>query len=303
MKKILVLLAALAAVLLLVVGGLLLFAYRNLDEIVRRGTEAALVSTLDVPATVAGANVDLRAQKVEITGILIPNPEGFDSAHAVRIDRLAVQVDAQSFRTDTPVIKLIEVDRPNVIVEARGQRTNLQELMDRAGASAEEEPADDEEAMQLLIERLVIASPRVQVAVPMAGGRTAGVTLPTIERENIGGQDESVSPAEALEEFFALILAGVSDSAGLLASQVRDLGEGAIEAFGDALGGVGGELGRVLEGGTNIIGGAAAEAGEALGGAAGTARDAAGSAVGGIREGVGGILGRRGSSAEEPEDD
>lgn len=286
-KKLVLIGGVVLAVALLALGGLAYLAFSNLDEIVRKGAEVGLNASLNATSTVEGASVDLKGQSVELKGITIGNPPGYESDHAVKLARVKVTIDAASFKTEKPIIQLVEIVQPDIIMETKGKTTNLQALMKSAEEEQEQQEADPNQK-QFVIRRLSIEKPKVQVAIPLSGGRTAGVTLPSVEKENIG-EGEPVTTAEALEEFFGLVLATVQSGSRQLAAEVGKLGGEAAAAFSDATGDLGALASETTAAAKQAVSGAADSAKEAADEAVGTAKDAAK----GVGDAVGGLLGRK----------
>lgn len=283
MKKILMILLILGALVFVAVAAIGIIAFRNLDKIVRVGTEKGLSHVLMVDVTVDGAGVDVKNGRVELRGINIPNPPGYNSSHAMRFGLVACEVDAQSFRTNEPVVRLINIQAPDIVVEKVGPKTNLQTLADNAARLASEEEKEPSDK-QYRIDKLLVEDSVVRVAIPMSGGKTVSAKLPDVEKTNIGG-GESVSPAEFMQEFLATLMGSIGKLGTGAFEGVQGLSSEAMGALESGLGsleGVGGALGDVGKGVTGTVG----DVGKGVG-------DAAGDAV----RGLGGLLG--GKKGEE----
>lgn len=265
-KKILFGAAILVGVLVIALVAVGIYVYRNLNEIVRSQTESVMTSVLGVKVTLGGAAVKVRNGDITLTDLVIYNPEGFESSHALKFGEIQVTANIPSFRTNEPTITLVRITEPDIIYERKLRTSNLDELIANTKAKEEappEETATEEEAKQIKVDLILVEGSVVRVALPMAGGRTVNVQVPDIEIRDMG---EGMTPAEGLTLFLTKVLEGIAQN-----------GEAAISSALEGVGGVVGEAGSQLEG--------------------------AGRAVGDqIRGGVGGLLGgRRGDSQQQEE--
>ncbi|MDK2971908.1 MAG: hypothetical protein PWP23_1663 [Candidatus Sumerlaeota bacterium] len=292
MKKIIVILLVIIAVVVLAVGAGAYILYSKKDELVRRGTEKGLTFALMTDCTVGAAKLDIGAGTIEFTDIVLGNPSGYESPHAMKFGTVRVEADIQSFRTQEPTINLVQISQADIVLEKNMKSSNLQDLMANAGrfSSGEEAPPppDDPNAKAMKIKKVLVDGTTVNVALPLAGGKTIGVEVPTIEMEDIGGKKEKVTPAEALQQFIAEILASVTKAgSGLLPTDLLDSIGGSLENLpGDIkgqidgiLGGEGlGDVGKDLEDAAGSVTGEAEKAGKEIEGAV---KDVTGS-IGGL---------------------
>lgn len=290
MKKLLIAVIAIVLLVVLGVAAVLGYVYMNRNELARRGTEKVMSFVLLVNVTVQGADVDIKNGTVELTGINIPNPEGFDTEQAMYFGTVRVKADLRSFRTDTPVINEITVADSKIVLEAKTTGgTNLQKLTDNAArlSTGEEKPPKEGEK-SYKIEHVYINGTNVQVALPLSGGRTVGVTIPDIHLEDLGGEkEEGVTPAEAIQEFLAAILAKIKEQgAGIIPADI-------LNGIGDTLKGLPDDLQKNVEGILSGVGTTAEDASKSLEGAAQDAQKAAEDTAKEVEGALRGILGTR----------
>jgi uncharacterized protein YjbJ (UPF0337 family) len=281
----------------LLIAGLVFFVFQNLDEIVRRGTEEAMTYALQVDVTVDGASVDLGAGTIELTGVNIPNPEGYTSDHAMAFSRIRVEADTSTLRSDTPTLNLVQVTGSDIILEREGTTSNLQQLMANAQrlSSGEEPPPDEPEGKKMVIRRLVVDGTTVGVQLPVLN-QNLSVQVPDIEAEDIGGEGEEVTPAEALQEFIALILEAITRAGdGILPAEFLQDINGQLSNLSGELQDRLGDLGSQFEGALEGVRGSVEGAPDQVNEAADDARENVEGAVRDIEEGLGGLLGRRNS--------
>jgi hypothetical protein len=242
---------------LLLIGGIVLYIKRH--EIVRVGTERVLSHVLEVDVSVGGASVEPLRGTVTLRDIVIPNPDGYDSDHAMRLGEVHVEADIQSFLGDRPTIELIRITDPNFILERRLRTSNFRQLIASAarpsGSGEESEDAPEESQKAFRIDRVVVASTTVNVAVPATGGESVGVEIPDVVIENLGTDTQPIMPAEAIERLLTEILGAVTAMGGDVLGDLESLGEQAIdEATGAVEGAVDDVRGDIREGIGGLLG-------------------------------------------------
>jgi len=275
--KIVLISIAIVAV-LLIVGAVVL--YSNLDKVVQTATEKTLSYVLLADVKVGGCTVKPTEGLVEFRDIVIGNPKDktYGTDRAMRFGIVKAKANIKSFRTDEPVINLVQLSQAEITMEARLGGSNLQDLMDNASrlapkeeAGAEkpaEQPAAEEKSQKAIkIEKVVVEGTKVRVAIPFQkGGKTLDVALPSIEMNDLGGKKQGVTPAEAMREFFAGLIGGIKKSgSGILPDDVlgdmgaalnklpgglRDAGKSATEGVGGAVKGAG----KAVEGAVQDVG-------------------------------------------------
>lgn len=275
-KKILI---ALGLIVILI--GIGFFAiYRNLDKIVRVATERGLAFVLQVPVSVGGATVKPTEGFIEFRDIVIGNPPGYNTDRAMRFGLIRTQVDLKSIRTDEPKVNLVQVSGTEITMEAKRGGSNLQDLMNNASRLSqkekEEPPAEKKSEKAFKIEKVIVEQTTARVAIPFLGGQTLDVPLPRVEMENLGGKNERVTPAEAIELFLAEILGSIqSAGASILPGDV-------LASLGDSLKALPSEVVGQLK-----------QAPEAVTGAVQDAAKGVGDTINSVGDGIGGIFGKK----------
>lgn len=182
---------ALVALLLLGLGAAGLFWLRgNLDRLARD-------AIVDYGSRMTQAPVRLGAVKLSAgdgLGVLkelsIGNPAGFKTAHALRVEQIAVAVDLASVTREVVLIRQIELIAPDLIYEKAGSRTNFdalqaniaQQLGESSGAPAK----DGKPGKRFIVESFALRKARAQVSAGFLQGNTVSIALPDISLRDIG---------------------------------------------------------------------------------------------------------------------
>ncbi|WP_033067019.1 hypothetical protein [Thalassospira australica] len=273
MKKILI---GLAAIIVLVVGGLI-YVYANLDDIVKTTIEKAGTRVTLADVTVSGVSIEPTQNTAAIDGLVVGNPDGFDTDYAFSLGNISVRLDGSTLTSDTIRIIEVVVDSPSVIYELGNGSSNIatiqrnveafvQRVSGPTGAGgADQEPADDVAGSEgsgtkIIIDNVYVRNGDVGISAGVLQGKKLSASLPEIHLTDVGKDEGGATPAEVAGEILTAINASVFKAVsslnvdGLLQG-VGDLGKGVVGAVG-AVGGAASGGGTKLKDGADALGGA-----------------------------------------------
>lgn len=254
MKKVLLIIGA---VLLVLLVALML----SLGHIIKAAVNTAGPKLAGVPVRLEKVIVNPLSGMVRIKGLVVGNPEGFNTPSAMELNDFKVKIKMSSLFSDAIVIEQILIDAPQITYEKSLKSSNLSTLQanlapkETAEPKPEAAPEPKKEkgpAKKVIIDDFQLNGAIVNVTITALGGKKLTVPLPDIKMQNIGRDSGGTSPAEVISEVFSSI----------------------TKAVGEAVASAG-----------NI-------AGDALQGAAGAAGDAAKGAADSIKKGIGGLFGK-----------
>jgi hypothetical protein len=178
--------------------------------------------------------IDLRlftAPTFTLKGLVIGNPEGFQTPSLFELESVKVDLDHKSLGTDTVVINSIEVIGTDLTYEQR-LKSNISALLDHFESEEkeekEEEKKDDSAASKkVVIHDLQIHDTTLHLAVIGTGSHSAPIPLPPIHLTGIGeSKDDSgeagTSLSEAFVEVMKAVLSSVTSALGNVAGYVAD---------------------------------------------------------------------------------
>lgn len=257
-----------------------------LDAIVKSSVERGATIALGVETTLDSADLEILGGSVELDGLAVANPEGFEADHFLTLDETEVVVTMKSLRQPVVHVPKISLEDLHVVLERRDGKANYQHIMDNLGRfkrPGKEPSADEAEGKRYIIDELSIEDTRVDVQLLPVGGSltTAKVELPVIKLEDIGAKDgKGVLLSELSGIIVQAVLEEISKSAGdrlpssILAEldggldalgNLGEFGLGALEDLKDK-GGTLGDFGRDLkENSGEMFKGAGEKAGDATG--------------------------------------
>lgn len=252
-----------AAILVLLVAVML-----SLGAIIKTAVTTAGPKLAGVPIQLSKVTVNPFGGLVHIKGLVIGNPQGFNTPSAMELSEFKLDIAMGSLFTDTIVIKQILIDAPQITYEKSLKSSNLSTLQanltpkdaaPKQEAAPAKEPAEKKAAKKVIIEDFQLNGAKVNVTITALGGKKMTIPLPDIKMKDIGKDSGGASPAEVISQTFDAISKAVIDAVA-----------SAGDIAGDAL---------------KSVGGAATDAAKG-------AADAAKGAVDSVKKGIGGLLGK-----------
>ncbi len=262
-----------------------------LDTIVGKGIEAGCTRALGVETSVGLVRVGLLTGNFSIGSLRIDNPPGFETDHFLSFDRLHFEIPPDSFKEDTIVVPLLEIDGIDVSLETvDGKKNydvilaNLKRFSSSGSADPDGEPPDAEDegsGKQLVIREAVIRDITARIDLGMVRGKAdrIEIEIPEIRlHPNKETGSAEVSIAQLTEIIVTAVLTAVAKKAP------ANLARGLLKGLG-GLQTVRLEMPGALSTGAGSVGDAAAKLGEAaakkLGEGAGSAIKSFGGLFGG----------------------
>jgi len=192
------------AVLLLALAGGAWWLYGNLDHIVARGITRYGSQMTAAKVTVEGVQLRGADGIGVVRGLVVGNPSGFRTDHALKVGVIEVQVDVRTLTDPVVVIKRIVIDSPDVIYEKGETLTNfdaIQQNIARSLADGSSSPSGDASASaspqrRLIVEELVVRNAHAQATAPLLMGKTVSATLPDIHLRQLGRAEGGLTPAQ-----------------------------------------------------------------------------------------------------------
>ncbi len=235
MKKIV--LGIFAVVVVAIAGGAYWF-YSSLDSLVKDAIEMYAPDITQTRVKVSSVKLSLTDGAGAINGLVIGNPKGFKTEHAVKAGAIELAVDPASLAKDVIVIRKIAVVAPDINYETSDAGTNFDVIQKNVQGYVERtagkpDPAKKKEpGKKLIVEHLSIHDAKVSYAPALLGGKSITLPLPNIDLRNIGKAKGGVTGGELAGEITGALKTQVT-------SAVSNSVKGAAESVGNAAKGVG----------------------------------------------------------------
>jgi len=207
---------AVAIVLVILVGGLYVFS----GYLVKIGVETAATKALGVRVDIADVDISILGGSVEIEGLIVGNPAGYEHKHLLELGRARVAANIGSMLGDTVQIRELKLDGINLVIEQKGLSNNLQEVIGSIPAEGEQEA--EPSGKKLRIDEFEITNVNVKVELPAVSGEADTVTLSLapIRMRNLG-TDDKLSIGILASKIMVAIGEGVAkEGAGVLPKEI-----------------------------------------------------------------------------------
>jgi len=256
MKKLIVRLV-LAVVVLVIVVGVIVYLY--LDTIAKKAVEAGGTYAMGVETTVNSVSLHPFAGQLEMQGLTVANPKGFNGAHLMQTGTFELELVPGSLMEKTIMLKKFELDGLDMYIDQQMPKSNISVIMDnlkKLGGGEkpkQEKPSEGKNVkVDLITIRNVVAHVKVLV------GPELTIKVPLIQMNNVTGDNAvGVALPELMARIVPAVLAAVLESGkGVLPTDLFNGLSGDVSALTAQLGGqaqemvkgVQGEVGKALKG-------------------------------------------------------
>lgn len=190
----------LVVVLLIIIAGLV--GYFSLNGIVRRTVQSQSEKSLNLPTTLAGANVSLFGGHLTLNDYKVGNPAGYGKDNMLSLDSINVNVSYGQLRQEPIRVQSIEIKGPRLLLERNGTQLNVQAAMEQMPKT---EPAEPSKPMKVIIDNLTVSNAQVVIKPAIPGlPEEYTLTIPTVSLSNIGS-GEGAENGAAIKEVVMLL--------------------------------------------------------------------------------------------------
>jgi hypothetical protein len=256
LKKLLIALV----VLIVVVAGAAYLLYSNLGPILKAAIEKYGSAATQTQVKVDSVTLSASSGQGTITGLVVDNPKGFSTPHAMELSSIAVAINTSTLTQNPVEVSAVTIAAPHVTYEQGDSGGNLQKLQQNvtqyAGGSASAKspsgqapkpsspaqpstssstpptgpsaasgpPGQAQADRKLIIDKLDVTEGQVTVAATLLKGRTLTASLPAIHLTDIGKKEGGATPAEVAQ----LVISAITEQAAKAAtSQLQQVLGGA----------------------------------------------------------------------------
>jgi len=236
LKKILL---GIAIVLLLAIGGGVWWVYSSLDSLVASAIRTYAPEILGVSVKLSGVTIKPADGSASLRGLVIGNPRGFTTAHALSLGEVAMTLDINSLTKDVILIKQISVIKPDVIYEHASGGSNLDAIQRNvdgyvaAHGGGKGESKDKGPGKKFIIENFYLKDGKAEVSAEILKGKTVSVPIPDLHLTDIGKKSNGATAGEAAKQIIGAITQSVTKaSSSVLSGAVEGVKKGAEAATG-----------------------------------------------------------------------
>ena len=237
MKKILIrLLIALVIVIVLGVVAIGLF----LDSAIKKGVETIGPQVTKVDVKVEGVSLSLLSGSGKVKGLVLGNPQGYQTPHAISVGSTSVSLSPGSLLADKIVVRSIRVEAPEITFEGTLQGNNLSKILDNVKGAASgsgtdpakrDAPTGGKAGKKIQVDDFLMTGAKVNMSIVGMGGKSVPVVLPDIHFTNLGTGADGITAADLTQRVLQEVVASATKAA---ASYATEIGKGATDLTKEA---------------------------------------------------------------------
>ena len=196
---------------LIVLVVIMIYSFGN--QMLKAGIEEAGNKTLNVGVAIDDVDLSILGGKVELEGIVIDNPPGYEHDKLLKIGDTRIAVSMGSLLSDTVNIKEVIFDGIDVVVEQKGLSNNLQEVINSIpNSDKKSESQTDKPGKKLHIDSLEITNVIVKVKLLPIPGKsdTIPLKLAPIRMTDLGG-DNGLDTGKLTGKILLAITKGIAE--------------------------------------------------------------------------------------------
>jgi uncharacterized protein involved in outer membrane biogenesis len=197
--------AVLVLVVLVVIG--VIIAGTFLGDIVKQGVETIGPKITKVSVKLDEVHLSLWTGSAEIKGLVVGNPEGYQTPQAISAGLIAVGVNPLSVLSDKIVVRSLHMESPEITFEGGLAGNNLSKIMDNVNAAAKNAAqtgspvstnatAQAKPAKNLEVDDLLITGAKVHVNLTDPVGKEMTLSLPPIHLTDLGKNADGITATE-----------------------------------------------------------------------------------------------------------
>jgi hypothetical protein len=253
MKKLLVRLV-LAVVVLVVVAGVV--GYLWLDTIAKEAVQRGGTYAMGVDTTVNKVSLRPFAGQLQMQGLNVANPKGFNGAHLMQTGTFELELVPGSLMDKTIVLKKFELNGLDMYIDQQMPRSNISVIMDNLKKLGDEKPKDPKpsEGKNYRVDLITIRN--VVAHVKVLAGPELTIKIPEIQLKNVTGDNAAgvALPVLVARILPAILAAVLEQGKGVLPPDLAAALRGDVSAVTAQLGGqaqqmvkgVQGEIGKTV---------------------------------------------------------
>lgn len=216
------LLVGIAVIALLAIAGGLWWVYHSLDAQVASAIRRYGSEMTGVPVGLSSAHIAIADGRATLRGLIVGNPDGFKTKHALSLGEISMTLDIGSLATDVIRIKELTLIKPEVTYEYASSGSNLEVLQRNIERSIAQQRGDAKNTQdsqsdkKLVIEHLYIKSGTASVSAEMLNGDVLSVPIADLHLQNIGKKSNGTTAGEAMRQIFGPLVQQVGSAVASL---------------------------------------------------------------------------------------
>lgn len=185
---------------LILIGVVGVLALSQAQNLLTKTMDEILTETFGSSATVKNVSLSPSNRALVLHGFTLANPEGFETADALRCRRIVVRVKPQTLLSDTPIIEMMDIEDVDIHYRYEmGQGTNIAAIVKALAERA------DEGTPTFRLEKLRCRGARLHLSADFSPTRELATKVVNIRLENLAN-GAAITSAQAASIFLRSVL-------------------------------------------------------------------------------------------------
>jgi uncharacterized protein involved in outer membrane biogenesis len=178
-----------------------------LGDIVKKGVETVGPQITRVSIKLDVVHLSLWTGAASVRGLIVGNPEGYQTPQAISAGTIAVGVKPLSVFSDKIVLRSLRVESPEITFEGGLGGNNLSKIMDNVNAAAHTAAQTDNPvstnttararpSKKFEVDDLLITGAKVHVSLTNLDGKATTLSLPPIHLTDLGQNEDGITATE-----------------------------------------------------------------------------------------------------------
>jgi hypothetical protein len=229
--------AAALLVLVAIIGAAVFWLSGNIDGLIKSAIENYGSAMTQAKVSVDEVRIAPVDGKGTLGNLVIGNPAGFKTPHAMKVGRIDVDIDITSVTKDVVVIHRIAIVAPDLNYEMGSAITNFDAIQKNiASFLGPAGSKEDKAGTRLIVGELTIRQARAQASAALLGDKRVSVALPDITLKNLGKARGGITPGELGQEVVKALTAKLGSAVNF--DRLLKSSEGAAGKAGSTLKGL-----------------------------------------------------------------
>lgn len=206
----------------------------SLNKAVKAGVETFGPKITKTDISLAEVNISALSGKGAIKGLVVGNPEGFKTEHAIKLGSMQVALDTRSAFSDHVIVERIVIDSPEITYETGLTENNISRILKNIQMSTQAAPSKEETKPQeaspgkkMQINDLLISNGKINLSSKLMQGKAVIIPLREIHLTDIGKESDGADISQVVEKVFRSfnesVVEAVAQSAKELSTSVESM--------------------------------------------------------------------------------
>jgi len=249
-----------ALVILVIIGIIIASAF--LGDIVKKSVETIGPKITKVSLKVDEVHLSLLTGSASVKGLVIGNPEGYQTPQAISAKMIAVGVNPLSVLSSKIVLRSVRLESPEITFEGGLRGNNLSQILDNVNAAAQNAAqtggtvstnatAQAKPSKKFELDDLLITGAKVHVSLTDLGGKEMTLLLPPIHLTDLGKNADGITAADLTRNVLDAIVTATVKAVSNAGAHIGKNAESLIKNVG---GSAGTRVSNITKGFGNLLG-------------------------------------------------